>query len=96
MLADVLRRRVRKSESCPVCGRVFVSKFNLRVHMRDKHSGSQDSFVCSLCGKTLKNKSCLRVHMYQRHQDYKISRATPFIQDEQGKTYLRHSEDINE
>lgn len=54
---------------CPVCSRPFATKFNLRIHMRDKHSVSHDLFVCPHCGKVMKNKSCLRVHMYQKHNN---------------------------
>lgn len=56
---------------CPVCSRPFATKFNLRIHMRDKHSVSHDLFVCPHCGKVMKNKSCLRVHMYQKHNNVK-------------------------
>jgi hypothetical protein len=53
---------------CPLCPRVFVNKFNLKVHIRDVHSVDQGPFSCSQCGKQVKNRSCLRVHVYQQHR----------------------------
>jgi Putative transcriptional repressor regulating G2/M transition len=53
---------------CPACPRVFVNKFNLKVHIRDVHSADRGPFSCSQCGKQVKNQSCLRVHIYQQHR----------------------------
>ncbi|KAJ9594260.1 hypothetical protein L9F63_014316, partial [Diploptera punctata] len=53
---------------CPLCSRVFVNKFNLKVHIRDVHSLDRGPFSCVQCGKQVKNRSCLRVHIYQQHR----------------------------
>ncbi|XP_067003531.2 protein bric-a-brac 1 isoform X3 [Anabrus simplex] len=62
---------------CPLCDREFVNKFNLKVHIRDKHSSDRGPYSCPLCGKQVKNQSCLRVHLYQQHR--KKEETTPVL-----------------
>ncbi|XP_049819902.1 protein tramtrack, beta isoform isoform X2 [Aethina tumida] len=53
---------------CPYCCRKFVNRYNLKVHVRDKHESSPQILDCSICGKTMRNQSCLRVHMYHHRK----------------------------
>ncbi|XP_037799240.1 GDNF-inducible zinc finger protein 1-like [Penaeus monodon] len=59
------RRQVRYE--CSVCGRTFSNVYNLKVHMRDQHSGL-GSAKCDLCGLSFKNLSTLRVHKSNYHR----------------------------
>nr|CAD7400586.1 unnamed protein product [Timema poppensis] len=56
------------SKQCQLCGKEFVNRSNLNIHIRDSHSNQQGPFECEICGKTVKNFSCLRVHMYNKHR----------------------------
>jgi len=51
---------------CIVCSRTFSNVYNLKVHMRDQHSGG-GSVRCDVCGVSLKNPSTLRVHKSNYH-----------------------------
>ncbi|XP_017781112.1 PREDICTED: protein abrupt-like isoform X2 [Nicrophorus vespilloides] len=64
---------------CPYCFKKFVNRYNLKVHIRDKHDTSASNLDCLICGKTMRNRSCLRVHMYHhRKQEQKMnSSSTP-------------------
>ncbi|XP_066256916.1 protein bric-a-brac 2-like isoform X2 [Euwallacea similis] len=54
---------------CPYCCRKFVNRYNLKVHIRDKHeSKSSTDLDCQVCGKTMRNQSCLRVHLYHHRK----------------------------
>uniref|UniRef100_A0A6P7FE28 Protein abrupt-like isoform X1 n=1 Tax=Diabrotica virgifera virgifera TaxID=50390 RepID=A0A6P7FE28_DIAVI len=53
---------------CPYCSRKFVNRYNLKVHVRDKHEASFKDLDCQICGKTMRNQSCLRVHMYHHRK----------------------------
>lgn len=70
------RRQVRYE--CSVCGRTFSNVYNLKVHMRDQHSGL-GSAKCDLCGLSFKNLSTLRVHKsnYHRKTASKTGTAAP-------------------
>ncbi|XP_022909290.1 modifier of mdg4-like isoform X2 [Onthophagus taurus] len=53
---------------CPYCYRKFVNRYNLKIHIRDKHDTSDANLECIICGKAMRNKSCLRVHMYHHRK----------------------------
>ncbi|XP_074038279.1 uncharacterized protein isoform X2 [Leptinotarsa decemlineata] len=53
---------------CPYCCRKFVNRYNLKVHVRDKHEANSTDLDCQICGKTMRNQSCLRVHMYHHRK----------------------------
>ncbi|CAG9824214.1 unnamed protein product [Phaedon cochleariae] len=53
---------------CPYCCRKFVNRYNLKVHVRDKHEANFTDLDCQICGKTMRNQSCLRVHMYHHRK----------------------------
>ncbi|XP_060519973.1 zinc finger protein 131-like isoform X2 [Cylas formicarius] len=59
---------------CPYCCRKFVNRYNLKVHIRDKHETNSTDLDCQICGKTMRNQSCLRVHMYH-HRKQQIDAA---------------------
>nr|XP_045585926.1 zinc finger protein OZF-like isoform X2 [Procambarus clarkii] len=59
------RRQIRYE--CSVCGRTFSNVYNLKVHMRDQHSGL-GSAKCEICGLSFKNLSTLRVHKSNYHR----------------------------
>ncbi|KAL3284908.1 hypothetical protein HHI36_019042 [Cryptolaemus montrouzieri] len=58
---------------CPYCERKFVNRYNLKVHVRDKHEDSTINLDCDVCGKTMRNRSCLRVHMYHHRKQVELS-----------------------
>ncbi|KXJ72832.1 hypothetical protein RP20_CCG017157 [Aedes albopictus] len=48
---------------CELCGKLFVTDQNLRIHLKNLHSGNQEGIrksVCSVCGKAVLN---LKAHM---------------------------------
>lgn len=51
---------------CSACGRTFSNVYNLKVHIRDQHSGL-GIIRCEVCGVHLKNLSTLRVHKSNYH-----------------------------
>ncbi|KAH1011285.1 hypothetical protein HUJ04_000693 [Dendroctonus ponderosae] len=53
---------------CPHCCRKFVNRYNLKVHIRDKHESNSTDLDCQVCGKTMRNQSCLRVHLYHHRK----------------------------
>ncbi|XP_071453468.1 transcription activator GAGA-like [Hetaerina americana] len=59
------------SLKCSLCPRVFVSKTNLQVHMKNEHGDDRGPFNCSICGRQSKNKNSLRVHVYLYHKKKK-------------------------
>ncbi|KAJ8969471.1 hypothetical protein NQ317_015286 [Molorchus minor] len=59
---------------CPYCCRKFVNRYNLKVHVRDKHEDNSMDLDCQVCGKTMRNQSCLRVHMYH-HRKQRLEEA---------------------
>jgi len=51
---------------CSICTRTFSNVYNLKVHVRDQHSGG-GNVQCEVCGVFLKNPSTLRVHKSNYH-----------------------------
>nr|XP_057906889.1 telomere zinc finger-associated protein isoform X2 [Doryrhamphus excisus]XP_057906890.1 telomere zinc finger-associated protein isoform X2 [Doryrhamphus excisus] len=52
------------SARCPVCGKVFKSKYYLKVHNR-RHTGEKP-FACQKCGKRYFRKENLMIHQLRR------------------------------
>lgn len=50
-----------KKPSCPVCGKTFMSKWNVTIHMRI-HTGEKP-FKCTYCGRTFNQKQHLKSHL---------------------------------
>ncbi|CAH2078837.1 unnamed protein product, partial [Iphiclides podalirius] len=53
---------------CPSCHRFFANRYNLKVHIRDKHDTREGTLQCDICQKRMRNPSCLRVHMYHHRK----------------------------
>lgn len=53
--------------TCPVCGKRLSNKYNLRIHVRDKHEAGGARPTCSTCCRTFKNANSLRVHAIKQH-----------------------------
>ncbi|XP_071513161.1 uncharacterized protein [Panulirus ornatus] len=54
--------------SCPVCGKRLSNKYNLRIHVRDKHETQEGARpTCATCCRTFKNANSLRVHAIKQH-----------------------------
>ncbi|XP_022129478.1 protein tramtrack, beta isoform [Pieris rapae] len=53
---------------CPSCHRFFANRYNLKVHIRDKHDTREGTLQCEICQKRMRNPSCLRVHMYHHRK----------------------------
>lgn len=51
---------------CPVCGKLFHNRSNMRRHMFDVHSDIK-RFRCTLCDQAFKRKSALRQHLKSVH-----------------------------
>jgi hypothetical protein len=56
------------STKCPLCQRIFANRYNLKVHIRDKHDSAKKTIQCNLCQKRMRNQSCLRVHLYHHRK----------------------------
>ncbi|XP_057657305.1 protein abrupt-like isoform X3 [Diorhabda carinulata] len=65
---QTLQRDVKGKVYCPYCCRKFVNRYNLKVHVRDKHEANAKDMDCQICGKTMRNQSCLRVHLYHHRK----------------------------
>lgn len=75
---------------CPYCQKEFVNRYNLKVHIRDKHDMSNMNLDCVVCGKTMRNKSCLRVHMYHHRKQQSLR------EQEQQQVFVAVSDAIGE
>lgn len=53
---------------CPSCNRYFANRYNLKVHIRDKHAIPEGTLTCDICKKRMRNPSCLRVHLYNHRK----------------------------
>ncbi|KAK4306035.1 hypothetical protein Pmani_008395 [Petrolisthes manimaculis] len=62
---------------CPVCGKQISNKYNLRIHVRDKHEQQHGSRpICTVCRRNFKNANSLRVHTIKQH-GYLSTRRRP-------------------
>lgn len=69
--------------SCPVCGKVLSNKYNLRIHVRDKHEAQAGSGpTCSTCHRTFKNQNSLRVHSIKQHGTVKKRKYNNLLYDD--------------
>lgn len=59
---------------CPICNKKFVNRYNLKVHIRDKHE-TLEILQCMVCGKGMRNQSCLRVHLYHHRKQLMIQQS---------------------
>ncbi|XP_072023074.1 uncharacterized protein [Amphiura filiformis] len=81
--AEGLEKHNRKethSHPCPVCGKVQVSKRQLRMHTITHLD--ERNFLCEECGASFKTKRDLSKH-HMSHSDFK-----PFVCQECGKGFL--------
>lgn len=53
---------------CASCNRIFANRYNLKVHVRDKHDTLEGTLQCHICNKSMRNPSCLRVHLYHHRK----------------------------
>ncbi|XP_050739821.1 broad-complex core protein isoforms 1/2/3/4/5-like isoform X6 [Eriocheir sinensis] len=53
--------------TCPVCGKRLSNKYNLRIHVRDKHETGGTRPTCATCRRSFKNANSLRVHAIKQH-----------------------------
>lgn len=51
---------------CPVCGKLFHNRSNMKRHMCDVHSDIK-RFRCTFCNQAFKRKSALRQHLNSVH-----------------------------
>lgn len=62
---------------CPVCGKQISNKYNLRIHVRDKHEQQHGTRpICAVCRRNFKNANSLRVHTIKQH-GYLSTRRRP-------------------
>ncbi|KAJ8738062.1 hypothetical protein PYW08_000657 [Mythimna loreyi] len=70
---------------CPSCHRFFANRYNLKVHIRDKHDTREGTLQCDICQKRMRNPSCLRVHMYHHRKQAaylaQLSQGTHAVQN---------------
>ncbi|XP_077293695.1 uncharacterized protein LOC143916454 [Arctopsyche grandis] len=69
---DLKQKRAKNRKvgnyQCLLCHRLFTSRYNLKIHMRDKHYSVEDTLQCHICQKRMRNPSCLRVHLYHHRK----------------------------
>lgn len=54
---------------CEICAKIFKTKCDYNVHMKDNHSkDTAPKFCCPKCGKMLKKKKLLLIHI-ERHNE---------------------------
>ncbi|XP_055701310.1 transcription factor grauzone-like [Phlebotomus papatasi] len=54
---------------CEICAKIFKTKCDYNVHMKDNHSNTAaPKFCCPKCGKMLKKKKLLQIHI-ERHNE---------------------------
>lgn len=56
------------NEICTICGKVFLRKSYLKLHMRVKHSDERP-YICDVCGSTFKLRSNLMEHKVTHSTD---------------------------
>lgn len=69
------------SPLCPICGREYSSKGNLRQHINNVHQQPQQWSTCNVCGKNFKTKHYLQNHkLYAHGQRQRTTQAPPVNQ----------------
>lgn len=87
---------------CKYCDRLFANRYNLKVHVRDKHN-VVGKVVCEICNKPMRNISCLRVHLYNHRKrnvalDEPSTSGTVHVTDEapSGSGTSDHADDASD
>ncbi|XP_055702191.1 zinc finger protein 39-like [Phlebotomus papatasi] len=59
-------------EECPVCGKLFSSKFSCQRHQETFHSTNENYYKCDKCDKKFTHRSYLRIHahVHSREKNY--------------------------
>lgn len=61
-----------KAVSCEFCGKIFVEKHKLRLHIQRKHEKNR-KYECHLCNKKLNSLDAVQVHINIMHSDKEFS-----------------------
>ncbi|XP_055701661.1 zinc finger protein 91-like [Phlebotomus papatasi] len=65
----VVEHYTKKEFECAICGKKYVSKRNLKVHITTRHARNADKeILCTQCGKVFLGKSSLTLHQ-RTHTD---------------------------
>jgi len=65
------------SPLCPICGREYSSKGNLRQHINNVHQQPQQWSTCNVCGKNFKTKHYLQNHKLYAHGQRQRTQQPP-------------------
>ena len=60
---------------CGLCDQRFHSKTDVRTHMREEHSGTEQEFTCTDCDERFYKKSELKRHRREEHLDSEAKHA---------------------
>ena len=52
---------------CKLCGRTYISKFSLHLHINNFHKGIK-RYSCEYCDKTYAQKHNLKIHLKSVHK----------------------------
>jgi len=64
---DSMVQKVNGEWKCSVCGKLAMTKQNLRGHIEYNHTEGMPN-VCNLCGKEFKSRRSLHAHKYHNHK----------------------------
>lgn len=65
---DETEKNILKSQyKCVTCGGGFLSKSNLKFHIRNQHEDQREIFVCDICAKRFKSKAVFLSHYKKVH-----------------------------
>lgn len=62
----------RRRYSCPICGRLFTAKNNMKRHLQ-VHQSVRIKHTCPLCEKRFSWEQDLKVHIRMRHPEQLVS-----------------------